>query len=107
MVRSFQVGPAITTKYSLGIIKNIFNTEGLFSFQAILILNYFSLKSCKWTHFSSPGTVHDHSVSGQNTVDGLLKSRTNMFISRLRTGRGRGGEKGIMLGTGRACLYGQ
>lgn len=53
---------------------------------------------------------HDHNVSGQNIVDGLLKLHISMFINRLRMqGQGRegGGEKGVVLCWGRACLYGQ
>lgn len=58
MVSLLQVWPAITTKYSLGSIRNVFKYWRMFFLYAVLILNGFSLWSSKWNTFSSPGRGH-------------------------------------------------
>ena len=107
MVSLLQVWPAITTKYSLGSIRNVFKYWRMFFLYAVLILNGFSLWSSKWnTLFPRKRPQwHDHNISGQITVDHLVNSTSSMF-KRLRMW-GDGGDPLVCTTLGQACSYGQ
>lgn len=107
MVSLLQVWPAITTKYSLGSIRNVFEYWRMFSLYAVLILNGFSLFQVEHFLFPRKRTQwHDHNISGQITVDHLVNSTSSMFNRGWGCGV-TGGDPLVCTTMGQACSYGQ